>query len=389
MAGDTKMSQEPRLAAAHAISRVARPGNAREDSTRRLGGGDRFELELRLQRKGDLLATIVHTPAFFQNYGPNLWVEVDGLPVPHIQRADLNPPCLLACIPKLGSHAGTTRLAVGGVDAASHDGEFRVSVFPVEPTLPFSSWATLPARLARRIGIGKKSLTTDGFPYAWFDGAGYLEAYPDVARALVRGEIRSALEHYLRHGRWKKRRLTLATARKPNEGNLADCFDGTAYLARYPDVKEAVWLETMPSALDHFIRHGRGEGREAYMRFDQRAARGTAIELIRKAITENDAAAVKRASGELGHARAELREASANLHGRLAALTRTSNERVDQVQAQLMTLARARQTRERELLSRLEALEAASLLQRAPAAPQAGLQSTTSSQRALGSTPGS
>src|SRR2546430_2057750 len=40
----------------------------------------------------------------------------------------------------------------------------------------------------------------DLFPQSGFDEAAYLHAYPDVAAAMVRGDVRSGYQHFIHYG---------------------------------------------------------------------------------------------------------------------------------------------------------------------------------------------
>jgi SAM-dependent methyltransferase len=78
-----------------------------------------------------------------------------------------------------------------------------------------------------------------------FDSAFYLAAYPDVAAAGM-----DPLEHYLRHGMGEGRLPTRPTPdRVPG-------FDAGFYLSEYPDVAAAG-----VDPLEHYVIHGKAEGR--------------------------------------------------------------------------------------------------------------------------------
>ena len=77
-------------------------------------------------------------------------------------------------------------------------------------------------------------------PNAWFDTAGYLPRYADVAASGV-----NPLEHYAQFG-WREGRDASAH------------FDMLGYLAANPDVAAAG-----VNALDHFLSFGAQEGRMA------------------------------------------------------------------------------------------------------------------------------
>ena len=77
-------------------------------------------------------------------------------------------------------------------------------------------------------------------PNAWFDTAGYLSRYADVAASGV-----NPLEHYAQFG-WREGRDASAH------------FDTLGYLAANPDVAAAG-----VDPLDHFLSFGAQEGRKA------------------------------------------------------------------------------------------------------------------------------
>jgi FkbM family methyltransferase len=159
-----------------------------------------------------------------------------------------------------------------------------VSVIPAEPALPLQFPVSRLQGLKNRIGLAARSSSAGDFPLSHFDGMAYLEAYPDVADA-VRGEpALSAIDHYIRHGYREGRRCTLAVQLSPNRGTFQELlqreFDGLAYLKTNPDVAEAVRRQEIQSALDHYIRHGCKEGRTASRADHGKARIGSLYELL-------------------------------------------------------------------------------------------------------------
>jgi hypothetical protein len=78
-----------------------------------------------------------------------------------------------------------------------------------------------------------------------FDEDVYLALYPDVAEAVAGGQFADAREHFRAFGF--------------DEGRLPN-FNGQAYLAANPGLAEAL-AETGVTALQHYVMHGRAEGR--------------------------------------------------------------------------------------------------------------------------------
>lgn len=93
-------------------------------------------------------------------------------------------------------------------------------------------------------------------PEPWFDEAYYLDANPDVARAVAAGFYRSGFDHYVRYG-MKERR------------SPGPWFSESWYLARYPDVAQAVQRGALHSGAEHFARWGMKEGRSPTHWFDE------------------------------------------------------------------------------------------------------------------------
>jgi SAM-dependent methyltransferase len=111
--------------------------------------------------------------------------------------------------------------------------------------------------------------THEAVPADVFDEAWYLVSYPDVAEAVARGEFASGRAHYLGYGR-REGRLPAGAAASGGaaakdapgaEDATAAGFNEAWYLARYPDVAEAVRRGDLGSGLEHYLACGRQEGR--------------------------------------------------------------------------------------------------------------------------------
>jgi hypothetical protein len=82
-----------------------------------------------------------------------------------------------------------------------------------------------------------------------FDEEWYLSQYPDVRAAIQSGLLKSALEHYRRHGILEKR--------LPSKPVVNEAW----YLRTYPDVAQAIREGRQMSAYNHFVKYGYREGR--------------------------------------------------------------------------------------------------------------------------------
>ena len=82
-----------------------------------------------------------------------------------------------------------------------------------------------------------------------FDEAGYLQKNPDVAKAVEKGEIKSAIAHFAYNGYFENRPVK------------ARAVDASWYLKEYPDVAKSVEQGTIRSAGDHWGNNGYFEGR--------------------------------------------------------------------------------------------------------------------------------
>ncbi|MGU3329399.1 glycosyltransferase family 4 protein [Methylobacterium mesophilicum] len=99
--------------------------------------------------------------------------------------------------------------------------------------------------------IGKTQKRGLPFPSDWNEDF-YLILYPPIREAVDNGFFTSGYEHYLFHGRSEGRRRL---KQQPDD------WDEEGYLGLYADVSEAVHNKTMPSGWYHYELYGRGERR--------------------------------------------------------------------------------------------------------------------------------
>ena len=95
---------------------------------------------------------------------------------------------------------------------------------------------------------------------AEFDEDGYLRDNPDIAKALVSGEIESAHVHYIGFGYFEGR-----------QGGGPE-VDEAWYMGKYPDVAIAVREGRIKSAKHHFHLVGAAEGRSPNLDQEENAA---------------------------------------------------------------------------------------------------------------------
>ncbi|WFU39442.1 hypothetical protein QA640_34550 [Bradyrhizobium sp. CB82] len=111
----------------------------------------------------------------------------------------------------------------------------------------------IPARLL-------KLLLQVALAAADFDEESYLRENPDVAKAILRGEVESAHLHYIGFGYFEGRR------------GAGPVVDADWYLSKYPDVAAAVREGRIKSAEAHFHAIGGGEGRSPALEYESDAA---------------------------------------------------------------------------------------------------------------------
>jgi hypothetical protein len=118
------------------------------------------------------------------------------------------------------AHASTTglRLVVDG--AAPHGAAVSYVAAMALPGMRSSQWLSPAERLGRLLPGRTQNRAKIDFPYSHFDGVEYLEKNPDVKDAMLARRCPSALYHFLKCGRKEGRRLTLATRSTPNPGSL-------------------------------------------------------------------------------------------------------------------------------------------------------------------------
>ncbi len=87
------------------------------------------------------------------------------------------------------------------------------------------------------------------------DEAYYLARYPDVAQAIANGIIGSAAEHFCESGYFEHRMPYRIVVDEP------------WYLAQYPDIADALAAKAITSAQTHFEEVGFAEGRVPFPNF--------------------------------------------------------------------------------------------------------------------------
>lgn len=146
-----------------------------------------------------------------------------------------------------------SRLAEQDTEAAAE--QRGTAKFEAKKSLARSSWW-------RRL-LGAARFKTAPQAPKGFELDFYRSFYPDLASIKSDEELTA---HFLRHGRQEQRFGSPEAFKKHLEvefGQMPDNFDHEAYLFYNPDV--AVNYGTPERALDHFMRHGRHEGRQFQM----------------------------------------------------------------------------------------------------------------------------
>lgn len=172
------------LTASVPVSRILKPENA-------------VDLSLTVSRFLPMLL-IVEIEAMPAEFLAGLSVEVDGVVAPCAFYLDQTPALVKIVLPPRSSD-GPTRVAIRTAitDGAGGRDDIRIDSVTMTP---------------------QRSHLKGLFPLSHFDGIGYLEENPDVARSVAAREVLSALSHYLAQGKGEGRRLYLAATRRPNSG---------------------------------------------------------------------------------------------------------------------------------------------------------------------------
>ncbi|MBD2257275.1 hypothetical protein [Pseudanabaena sp. FACHB-2040] len=92
-----------------------------------------------------------------------------------------------------------------------------------------------------------------------FDGTKYIKAYPDVIEAIEAGVFASAYQHWIQCGIEEDRKAFWS-----DKFDLPSSFNEAEYFNTYPDVAEIVRAGLMVSGHQHWVRHGKEEGRTAF-----------------------------------------------------------------------------------------------------------------------------
>jgi len=93
-----------------------------------------------------------------------------------------------------------------------------------------------------------------------FDEQLYLALYPDVAAAIQAGKFRSGQQHWMRCGKAEGRFSALV----PEQFDVPQYFREDEYLARNPDVREALARGQFTSGFDHWVLNGMREARSVF-----------------------------------------------------------------------------------------------------------------------------
>ncbi len=307
------------------------------------GADTKATLLIPVRRDRERLVVVAYHRSSLDEQLTGLRIEVDGVAIPHSIRAELNPKCIVARLPARGnSSGGVTELAfvlprTVSPNSLSGDradrtliglGVVSVSVIPAEPGLPIEFRTSGIDTIRQRLGLAKRNAASN-FPLSHFDGLTYAEANPDVESAILDGRMPSAIEHYIQHGDKEGRRFALATGRAPNRGALEELlkwnFDGLAYLSGNPDVAEALRRQEIPSALYHYMAHGRGEGRKFKRAPQGQANSGTLYEMLEHKLQLELSSRTETAKEELAR---DFAAKQASVQTTLSALEKTINASV-------------------------------------------------------------
>jgi glycosyltransferase involved in cell wall biosynthesis len=111
-------------------------------------------------------------------------------------------------------------------------------------------------------------------PLADFDELAYLECNPDVRAAVLQGAVSSGQQHWLEHGRAEGR----VFAKSALDSSLfPPQWDELRYLSQNPDVAGAVRAGTFSSGYDHWMKHGANEARTGGDTVFQKAPMGAIL----------------------------------------------------------------------------------------------------------------
>ncbi len=205
----------------------------------------------------------------------------------HLYR-DIEPKCLVITVPAgAAPEPHVVSLALAERHKAVQNVMEDAFILPANCELPSPKRfpnTTVKDRIRWRVRLRRLRR----FPITHFDGLAYLQQNPDVAEAVLSGALRSAVDHFVASGRHEGRRLTLARYRAPNWGDVFDLightFDGISYLEANPDVVDEIMNMNLTSALEQFVRNGRFEGRTANPVSPTAARRGTISDLVLSAV---------------------------------------------------------------------------------------------------------
>lgn len=123
-----------------------------------------------------------------------------------------------------------------------------------------------------------------------FNVYGYQSRYADL-RALFGNDLKKYYLHYINHGEKEGRKSDMPKVTSYQGTDYSDVYDFDYYLKKYPDLETA--FGTNPAgAIEHFIRFGINEGRQAIESFSVNAYKNNYADL-RRAFGDNNLAYVR------------------------------------------------------------------------------------------------
>ncbi len=211
-------------------------------SWRWTGPGSTAAIHVPCNRDKNQLVIIHYKAVLKKKQIKNMSLSIDGNQVSFKIFQKTNPGFIITSLPKSTDRTHGMNLTItipdilkpSDIDKNSPDHRpvgiaiIGISCVPAYPHVKLGPQSTLLKSVTLKALLTKNKLSLSQFPITHFDGIAYLTKYPDVAKAVEKGSISSALVHYIKFGFSHNYYCPIASDHPPTEGDIYDLRNNNA-----------------------------------------------------------------------------------------------------------------------------------------------------------------
>lgn len=201
------------------------------------GPGESASIRFPVQHIQDALLVVEYRNTLVPAQLDDLSIEVNGKKLPHKVFRDIKPGFIVASLPGDMDDAQQSieiclvlprTVSPNSIDEQSADTRAlgicinSISWLPLQPVLSSPMHDSTLEKFSWAKTRRAHKLPATGFPLGYFDGLAYLAANPEVKEEVVSHGLPSAMHHYLSKGMKQGLALPLAVSVLPNMGNMID-----------------------------------------------------------------------------------------------------------------------------------------------------------------------